>query len=269
MSVYYKENQEYLDLAIESIWDKQTLKPTEIILVEDGKLTDELYHILEKWDLKLGEIFKRIPLSLNQGLTKALNIGIEHCKCEFIARMDTDDISESSRFEKQIKFLENNPGIVLVGGSIQEFNSTCENIFIRKYPQSTEDIKKFISKASPLAHATVIFRRCIFDRGIRYTEKYRTSQDLELWYQLIKMNFKIANIPDIIYFFRVSNDFFDRRSKEKAINEFKIYWKGIISLYGLSFKLIYPILRLGFRFAPKFMIKYIYSSSIRAEVLSK
>ena len=53
MSVYYKEKPKYLQQALESIWDKQTLKPDEIILVEDGKLTPELYQIIEKWKKKI------------------------------------------------------------------------------------------------------------------------------------------------------------------------------------------------------------------------
>jgi glycosyltransferase involved in cell wall biosynthesis len=100
MSVYYKENPEYLQQALESIWDAQTLKPDEIVLVEDGPLTTELYSILTNWKNKLDKILKRVPLEKNEGLTKALNMGIEHCSGEFIARMDSDDISCPNRFEE-------------------------------------------------------------------------------------------------------------------------------------------------------------------------
>jgi glycosyltransferase involved in cell wall biosynthesis len=268
MSIYWKEKPHFFNEAMISIWDNQTLKPNEIVLVEDGRLTDELYNTISFWENKLNSILKIVPLPYNQGLTKALNIGIKHCTGEFIARMDTDDHSAPCRFEKQIRFLKDNLDIDVIGGSIQEFSVNSDNVFIRRYPKSIEHIKKFIVKASPMAHPTVIFRRSIFDNGIHYNEKYRTSQDIDLWYTLLKLNYKISNIDEVIYYLRVSGDFFERRSTKKALNEFKIYWNGIISLYGISFKLIYPILRLIFRFMPRVLIQFLYSSSIRRLMLN-
>ena len=103
MSVYYKEKPKYLQQALESIWDKQTLKPDEIILVEDGKLTPELYQTIEKWEKKLNGKLKRIPLRENQGLAKALNTGIKHCSGEYIARiclLYTSQLGRSMRMDK-------------------------------------------------------------------------------------------------------------------------------------------------------------------------
>ena len=132
MSVYFKEKAEYFQQSMESIWDNQTLKPFEIILIEDGILTNELYDLIEKWKIKIGDKFKIIPLPRNQGLTKALNIGIEYCKGDFIARMDTDDISAPNRFEKQIDFFKKNSEVDVLGGSIQEFDDSVSKGFIRR-----------------------------------------------------------------------------------------------------------------------------------------
>jgi glycosyltransferase involved in cell wall biosynthesis len=266
MSVYYKENPEYLQQALESIWDAQTLKPDEIVLVEDGPLTTELYSILTNWKNKLDKILKRVPLEKNEGLTKALNMGIEHCSGEFIARMDSDDISCPNRFEEQTHFLNSNSNITLVGTAIQEFNDVSKNLNIRQYPSNTEDALKYIVKASPFAHPSVMFRRKIFEEGLRYSEKFNTSQDIDLWFQILKQGFDVANISDVLLYFRVSNNFYERRSKTKAINEFKIYWDGIFKLHGVTWKLIYPILRLFFRFAPKSLVKLIYGGKIRKQL---
>lgn len=268
MSVYHKEKPKYLHQAMESIWDMQTFRPAEIVLIEDGKLTNELYNIIENWITKLGSTLKVIKLENNEGLTKALNIGIGHCTGDFIARMDTDDISSSDRFEKQVKFLLKNKKIHVVGGSVQEFDDSNLKLSIRNYPKTSEEVRRYIVKASPLAHPAVLFRRSVFNNGIRYCEEYDTSQDIALWFRILSVNYKIANINDVIYFFRISNNFYSRRSRQKAVNEFKIYWKGIINLYGFTWKLIYPLLRLGFRLLPNPIVKKIYNGGFRKKILN-
>lgn len=264
MSVYYNDEPQFLSEAILSIWDNQTLKPDEIILVEDGELPTELYKVIANWQKKLGHILKIIPLETNFGLARALNVGIDHSSCEYIARMDADDISAPDRFEKQIRFLQENPQIMVLGGSIQEFSANNTKICIRYYPDNNERAKEYIVKASPLAHATVIFRKAIFDQGLRYSEKYKTSQDIDLWFRVLKMNYNITSIRDVTYYVRVSEDFFKRRSFEKSINEFKIYWTGILSLYGLTPKLIFPVIRLFFRLSPEIIVRKAYAGKIRA-----
>jgi glycosyltransferase involved in cell wall biosynthesis len=266
MSVYYKDKPAYLQQSLKSIWDDQILKPNEIILVEDGKLTAELYGVIDTWKDKLGIVLKRITLIENKGLAKALNIGIKHCTGEFIARMDSDDISAPTRFEEQVRFLISNNNIVALGSAIQEFNNISDNLYIRKYPSNTELAKEYIVKASPFAHPSVMFRKSIFDDGFRYSENFKTSQDINLWFRLIKQGYEIANLDNVLLYFRVSDNFFERRSKAKAINEFKIYWNGIISLHGFNWKLLYPVLRFFFRFAPKSIVKHIYSGKIRKQL---
>ena len=68
LSIYHKENPEYFNRAMQSIWDEQSIKPDEIVLVQDGKLTDDLYRVIDKWKEKIGESFKTIPLEKNVGL---------------------------------------------------------------------------------------------------------------------------------------------------------------------------------------------------------
>lgn len=263
ISVFSEENPVYFKQAIESIWDFQTMKPFEIILIEDGKLTEGLYEEIRNWKEKIGNSLIIIKNEDNLGLTKSLNIGVEFCKGDFIARMDSDDISSPNRFKLQTDFLLSNPDIDIVGGSIKEFNEFDPCVNIRMYPKSHKEVINFISKASPLAHPSVLFRRNIFDDGNRYCEDYKTSQDIEFWFRLLKKGYKISNISEIALNFRLSNDFAKRRSKKKALNEFKIYWNGILDLYGVSFNLIYPIVRLIIRMLPAFIIEGIYKSNLR------
>ena len=96
MSLYIKERPEYLDLAIKSIVE-QSLKPDEIVIVKDGKITSELQEILDKYKSIYPELFKIIGYEKNRGLGLALNYGLKHCSNELVARMDTDDISKPDR----------------------------------------------------------------------------------------------------------------------------------------------------------------------------
>lgn len=263
MAIYHKEKPEYFELALESIWDKQSLKPNEIILVEDGALTSELDALILRWKSKLPQVLKVIKLKVNKGLSTALNEGLKHCSCKYIARMDSDDISHPERFRKQFDYLEKNEDIYVLGGSIQEFNDKCDSLIVRHYPIDFNHIKKYIAKASPLAHATVMFRITLFASGIKYSEKHITSQDIELWYRVVKAGYRISNIPEVTYYVRVSSDFYVRRTRKKAINEFKIYWNGIIELYGYNWRLVFPILRVISRLMPAFIVKLLYSKKIR------
>jgi len=263
MSVYYKERHEYLQKALESIWDKQILKPTEIIIVEDGPLTPDLYSVLSSWKKRLKDKLIRVPLDVNTGLANALNVGIKYCTGDYIARMDSDDISASTRFENQINFLNTHKNIILLGGSIQEFNNNSNNLKIRKYPADTRSARKYIVKASPFAHPAVMIRKELLSTDNLYSNEFNANEDIELWFRILKGGYEVANISDVVLHFRVSDNFYQRRSKSKAINEFKVFWNGILDLYGFTWKLAYPFLRLVLRFSPIFIVKKLYTGKIR------
>jgi glycosyltransferase involved in cell wall biosynthesis len=270
ISVYNSEKPQYLNRALQSIWCNQTLKPDEIVLVEDGPLSVELLSIIKNWKLTLGDQLKIIRNEVNLGLTKSLNKGIDYIKSDFIARMDSDDISHPQRFEKQMAYLLSHPDVSVVGGSLQEFNSENECLNVRHYPLNNEDVLHYICKASPLAHPTVMIRREIFDNGIHYNERFLTSQDIALWYDILCAGYKIGNIDDVTIYFRCDDDVFKRRNKKKAFNEFKIYMAGINRLYGwCTWRYVYPIARLTFRLLPVTIIKWVYGSNIRKRILEK
>ena len=268
MSVYKSEKSSYLDRALKSVWDDQTLKPNEIILVEDGPLGEDLNEVVDHWKERLSDRLVLLCNETNLGLTKSLNKGLKYVRSEYIARMDSDDISDPLRFERQFNYLQEYLEIDVLGGALQEFNDKNPNLNVRHYPLSPEQCREYIVKASPLAHPTVMIRRRVFDSGIRYDERFRTSQDIALWFDLLVRGFKIANLSDVTINFRRSDDLFKRRSRNKAFNEFKIYLNGIYRLEGLfTWKYIYPLFRFVFRLMPPFIVKSIYSSRFRSGIL--
>ena len=274
LSVYKKETPEYLRLALESIWTSQTLKPDQIVLVEDGPLPKELEEEIENSKLKIenssSTTMTVVKLPVNGGLTKALNEGLKHVTGDLIARMDSDDISESHRFERQVAYLEEHPDVDIISGSLQEFDAEHECLNVRHYPLAHEECVKFIVKACPLAHPSVMMRKRIFDKGLKYDERYRMSQDIKLWYDAVLAGYRLGNIPEVTLFFRREGDVFRRRSRAKAWNEFKIYMNGIYRLKGLfTLSYRYPIARYIFRNLPPSLVKRIYGSNMRKRILEK
>ena len=272
MSVYKSEKGAFLDRSLQSVWDDQTRKPEQIVLIEDGAIPEELELIIDSFQLRVNAsgVAKMVVVKLpvNGGLTKALNAGIKHVTGDLIARMDSDDISAPQRFELQEKFLRENPEIDILGGSMQEFDDEHECLNVRHYPLTHEDACKYIVKACPLAHPAVMMRRRIFDEGLHYDERYRMSQDIKLWYDAILAGYRMANLQEIILYFRQQGDVFRRRSRVKAWNEFKIYMNGIYRMHGLfTLAYRYPIARYVFRNLPPSLVKKIYESGMRKKVL--
>ncbi len=265
LSIYHKENPSFFNEAMESVWDQQTFKPTQIVLVEDGKLTDELYATIDVWQNKLGSVLKRVPLETNQGLGKALNIGLKYCEYDIIGRMDTDDIAAPDRFEKQVAFLEKNPEIDIVGAQIQEFNQEIGDVdFVRKLPLSHNDIIKFAKKRNPFNHPVVMYRKAaVFSAG-SYQADY-LFEDYGLWVRMLINGVKSANLPDILLYMRSGNELFTRRGGLKyAISETKMQYKfhqqGFLSIFGFLKNLL---VRFPVRIMPNSLRKFIYTKMLR------
>ncbi len=261
LSVYALESDFYLEQALNSIWHEQSLKPSEIILVKDGPVTDELNQVINKYQSELGDVLKIISLDENKGLAYALNVGIKYCSYPYIARMDTDDVSTKDRFLKQITFLMNNPDIDVVGCAISEIDEN--NVVIKdcvQYPLTHQDLYQFFSKRDPLAHPTAVFRHTFFEKVGKYREDVPLAEDTLLWYEAFKSNCKFANIPDIGLLFRRTNAFYRRRSnwnKSKSLLKFRLLYINRDLGYGVMADL-YALAYFGISLMPSIVKKFLY-----------
>lgn len=267
MSTYCKEKPEYLDEAMKSIWTDQTRKPDEIILVEDGPLTDELYAVIHNWKNLIGDAFVIVEKSANQGLALALNDGIAVAKGDLIARMDSDDISLPNRFRLQEEYMNNHEDVDILGGAIQEFNDEGTLNNVRIYPATMDEVLKTMYRVAPVAHPTAMFRKSFFDSGFRYCSRYHICEDVTMWYDAAEKKRIINNLPEVILHFRRNDSMMNRRSREKAWSEFLAYNDGIKRVYGLfSYKYIFSLLRMIFRLLPSGAIRAIYNSKFRKAI---
>ena len=211
MSIYYKENPEWFRIALDSVIN-QTLQANEIVLVEDGKLTEELYQVIDEYKTKYPDLFNIVPLEKNSGLGEALRIGVLNCSNKLVARMDTDDIARNDRFEKQIKFMDENPDIDLVGSWISEFeDNPNEIISYRQLPTKHDDIYKFGQFRCPVNHMTVMYRKSAVLNAGNY-QTFKNIEDYYLWGRMLKNGAKFANIPECLVNVRAGNAMFARRA---------------------------------------------------------
>lgn len=249
ISVYYKEIPEYLDLSLESITDKQILKPDEIVLVKDGPLTKGLDKIIEKYTNKYPKLFKIISLEKNYGLGKALNIGLGNCSYELVARMDGDDISKPERFKEQIEIFKSNSDLDICGSWIDEFQMKNEKIeiqSIRKVPEINNEIYEKLKYICAFNHPTVMYKKSKIIKAGSYLQTF-ALEDYYLWVRLALKKCKMYNIQKSLIYFRITDGTAKRRGgikllksdlrfqryllKEKFINK-REYLKNII-VYGI------------------------------------
>ena len=261
MSLFAKENPVYFDRSMQSIWDDQIRKPDEVVLVEDGPITSALESIVTLWRDKI-PVLKVIKLEKNCGLAIALNEGAKHCVCDYIARMDTDDISLPERFKLQEEYLQDHPEVIVLGGGMIEFNDEEGEYPARLMPLSTNAIKAALCKTSPFVHPSVFIKREIFDKGLTYNPKSRRYQDQEFWFRIVAAGYEVANLDKVIIKFRKDPYLYEKRSKT-AFMEFKIVCKGICSLYGLfTWRYVFPIIHYAFRLLPPKLALYVYKHII-------
>ena len=214
MSLYEKEQPEFLRQALDSLWT-QTRPADEIILVYDGFIPDELDKIVQGFRSKMPIQVFRLPE--NVGLGKALNFGINYCSYEYIFRMDTDDIAVSHRFSLQCEYLDKNPDVALLGGQIAEFETLPENpTTTRSVPISLPEIQKYAKKRNPFNHMTVAYKKSAVKNAGGYQHHW-VMEDYNLWLRLLANGEKLDNLPEILVYARTGAGMLARRHGWKYV----------------------------------------------------
>lgn len=268
LSLYEKENPIFFGQCLTSIWDNQILKPTEIVLVLDGPIGEQLSTCVQEWQTLIGSALKVVPLSKNVGLGNALNEGLKHCSYEWVFRMDTDDICTSDRFAKQIKFIQQNPEIVLFGGQILEFDQNISDADVLKaVPTTYEQIKKFAQNRCPFNHMTVAYKRDVILILGGY-QHHLFMEDYNLWLRVIGNNYKVANLSDVILYARVGNGMHARRKGFQYIKSEKqlLDLKKQLKIQSPFYANMYFIVRSTFRLMPANLLGKIYNTFLRKKV---
>lgn len=258
LSIYQKESANNLEDCFKSIYDNQIMKPDEIVLVEDGPLTKELYKKIEEWKIKLPNILKIVKIEKNRGLAHALNLGIKECSYELVARMDTDDVAYPDRFLHQVDFMIKNPSICVSSGIIEEYDIGLEKkLSQRILPKDHKSIYKFAKRRSPISHPACIYRKKIIIDAGGYPEIY--PEDYALWGLLLSKGHTFGNIEKTILKMRASESIAHRRGINFLKGEIKTY----LFFHRIGFLNTYETIQCIFlksvvRLAPNYIKKLLY-----------
>lgn len=260
MSLYSKEHPEYLEEAINSMIT-QTIKPDEIVLVEDGPLTSELYAVVKEYEPYLKIVINK----KNLGLGLALNEGLKACKNDLVARMDTDDISKPDRCEKQLKRFAEKPELAIVGSHIDEFVGSIQNVISqRKVPTDSKSIYEYAKKRSAFNHPAVMYRKSAVLAVGGYADLKR-NQDVDLFGRMLFKGYKAENIDEALLWFRTSDELLARRkswenSKSYIATIYK-FWK--MGYSSVSDYVMIAIAQTGMFILPTTLQNWVYKKFLR------
>lgn len=220
MSVYKKENPEFLIESVESMIN-QSRKPDEIVIVEDGPLTQELNLALQTLKDRYKNLVYSYSLKKNVGLGLALKYGVEKCEFTLIARMDTDDVAYSDRLRIQEQAFISDPELDIVGGHISEFMDDINHPISKRYvPLEHVDIVRFQQNRSAFNHMTVMFKKESVLKAGNYEHGLYMEDDL-LWHNMLSRGMKSKNLDYILCYVRVGDGMYERRGGFSYFQHYK------------------------------------------------
>ena len=234
MPVYNTE--QYISESVQSILS-QTFKEFEFIIIDDGS-TDRSVEIIQSF----GD--SRIMLLQNEknlGITESLNKAFKIAKGNFICRMDSDDIADSSRLEKQITFFQTHPAISILGSQAALIDEKGKIIGDEIVPRTTKDInrRKFIH--NPFVHGTVMLRSSLVERYGMYDHRRKHTEDYDLWLRYTKHEHGF-NLEDKLIYRRIhSQSITISKELDLVWNRFLTLGHAVIFYYRNPFLFIYLI----------------------------
>jgi glycosyltransferase involved in cell wall biosynthesis len=253
MSVYSRESPLALHTALTSLV-QQTAAFHELVLIKDGPLTDQLDSVIAAFASQIP--IRVISTPTNQGLVKALNLGIENIHTPWIMRFDSDDIAAPSRVYKQLALI-NEDQFDVFGSQIFEFeNDPSQYNQSRRVPESHESIVRFARRRNPFNHMTVCYRTSLVKDVGGYPD-IPFMEDYALWLTLIAKGAKTMNSGEALVYARTGNGMLTRRGGWKYINselklqklmvdlKLKSYLFAVLHGLARSFVFMLPIVLRG------------------------
>lgn len=218
-------NENYIAETIQSILN-QTYKYFELIIVDDCS-TDNSRDVINSFS---DPRIRLLTLNENRGPGIARNTGIKASKAKYVAIIDSDDIACPERLQKQYEFMEKNLQIGASGSWMKVINTET----VMQSAPEFDRIKLNSLFNSPLPNPSVIFRKAVlFENNIFYNEQYRQAQDYDLWAKLMWVT-ELANIPEVLTFYRVHENSITSVHKEKQVQNANIIRLEQLKRYGMN-----------------------------------
>lgn len=204
-----------LDEALESLYN-QTFQDFKIILCDDGS-SDNTYKIAKTHALEHDNIVL-IKNEKNMGLNYTLNHCLEYADTEYCARMDGDDISLPTRFEEEIRFLDEHPEFAIVTTPMKYFDD--KGIF-RIGTGGTEPKLTDFPKSTPFCHAPCMIKTQAYKAvgGYSVDPKLLRVEDYNLWIKMYQAGYKGYTLENPLYMMRDDRNAANRRNFKSRCNE--------------------------------------------------
>ena len=258
MSTYAGDRPEYLREAFLSTVVEQSRPPTQVVLVQDGPVGEDLAAEIQRLVAESPVEVTHVVMPDNQGLGPALDAGLRACAHEIVARMDADDVSRPDRFEKQVPLVE--AGADIVGSGLTEFGATTGDVVGRRTPPvEPDEIRRVVRFRDPFNHPTVVYRRTAVLAAGGYTD-LRLMEDYLLFTRMVTGGAVPANLPDPLVYYRVGDGAYARRGGTALLRSELALQRRFREL-GLTTQRQYlrnVALRGGYRLVPEAVRKVAY-----------
>jgi glycosyltransferase involved in cell wall biosynthesis len=228
-----------LNSCFQSLFN-QTYRHFEIIIIDDSdkEITINAIDDFNTGCDKLNIPIKVLRNNTSKSVAGALNYGLQFCNCEYIARVDSDDVSYSTRFEEQLKFLEANSSYYIVGAFYRIIDHEDNLKKVIRFPSSNQNIKRFMYLRSTLAHPTLLIRKTFFENVGYYDESLNRAEDYDLWLRAIKINkIKIKNLSIPLLYFR-KTDISEKKRRQNTSRD-QYHWETNLKIKIKNFNFSY------------------------------
>jgi len=184
---------EFLNRALMSVV-KQTVKCSEIIVVDDGS-TDDTANLLHKFSRTI-EIPLKIIRQENKGPAAARNLGITSAKQEYVAFLDSDDHWNKRKIEIQYKILQDNPEYLISHTKEKWLRRGAHLNQKKKHIPRHGDIFDHCLQLCGVGMSTVMIRSDLFEKIGLFDENIRCCEDYDFWLRVsCRFPFYLVNEP--------------------------------------------------------------------------
>ena len=231
-------------------------------------MTPELDAVIEEFLAVHPSLFQIVRLKENVGIGAAANKGLDYVKNELVAKMDSDDISLSSRCEKLLSKFKSNGNFAIVGSYLTEFENDQENaVSIRKVPVSSEQIRQFAKRRSPFNNQTIMYKKAKILECGAYSN-FRRVEDYELFLRVLQKGYECANLPESLVMYRLGDGAVERRFTLENLKGFVgVRWRVLKSGYGNIIDFLVPVIcQILLMLVPNVIRKKIYVQYLREKV---
>ncbi len=195
----------FLRECLDSIF-AQTFHYFILIVCDDGSRDDSL-RILAEYAARDSRL-RILKNEKNMGVTRTCNklLAAVPPECEYIARMDADDVCKPDRLERQVRFLSDHPELCGVGSSLEIIDEQSRTTGFRCYPSSPEEIRIIMPDRNVIAHPSLMIRHEAMDEAHGYNEDPDCicCEDYECWLRILEKN-DFANLPEPVLKYRMSS----------------------------------------------------------------